>query len=103
MPQVQTNGINIEYDCCGSPGDPAMLLISSIELENAVAQLEKDTIRDHLSGKVAKWWVPENIEFVADLSIGATGKVSKKDLRARLEIFQPNWSKGNHDSLRLVR
>jgi fatty-acyl-CoA synthase len=52
------------------------------------AQLERETIRDHLSGKVAKWWIPENIEFVDDLPIGATGKVSKKDLRAHFEGYQ---------------
>jgi fatty-acyl-CoA synthase len=38
-------------------------------------------IRDYLSGEVAKWWLPDAIEFVDELPHTATGKLSKKDLR----------------------
>jgi pimeloyl-ACP methyl ester carboxylesterase len=30
MPQVKANGINIEYDRFGRPGDPAVLLIMGL-------------------------------------------------------------------------
>jgi non-ribosomal peptide synthetase component E (peptide arylation enzyme) len=30
---------------------------------------------------MAKWWLPDAIEFVAELPHTATGKLSKKDLR----------------------
>ena len=33
-------------------------------------------------GKVAKWWIPDDIVFVADLPHTATGKLSKTKLRA---------------------
>jgi fatty-acyl-CoA synthase len=38
-------------------------------------------VRDFLSGEVAKWWLPDAIEFVEELPHTATGKLSKRDLR----------------------
>jgi len=38
-------------------------------------------LRDHLSAAVAKWWLPDAIEFVDELPHTATGKLSKKTLR----------------------
>ncbi len=35
-----------------------------------------------LESKVAKWWIPERVEFVPELPHTATGKVSKLRLRA---------------------
>jgi fatty-acyl-CoA synthase len=34
-----------------------------------------------LEGKVAKWWLPDAVEFVAEIPHTGTGKISKKDLR----------------------
>ncbi len=36
-----------------------------------------------LKGKVAKWWIPDDVEFVDELPLGATGKVQKIKLRER--------------------
>ena len=36
-----------------------------------------------LEGKIAKWWIPDDIVFVDALSYGATGKVQKMELRRR--------------------
>lgn len=38
-------------------------------------------IRDELSRKVAKWWIPERIEFRSELPTTASGKVQKNILR----------------------
>ena len=38
-------------------------------------------VRQYLAGEVAKWWLPDAIEFVDELPHTATGKLSKKDLR----------------------
>ncbi len=40
-----------------------------------------DEIRRYLAGHVAKWWLPDAIEFVDQLPHTASGKLSKKDLR----------------------
>ena len=45
-------------------------------------------IRDHLSGEVAKWWLPDAIEFVDELPHTATGKLSKKDLRDKYRDYR---------------
>jgi fatty-acyl-CoA synthase len=34
-----------------------------------------------LEGKIAKWWMPDAVHFVADIPLGATGKIDKKQLR----------------------
>jgi acyl-CoA synthetase (AMP-forming)/AMP-acid ligase II len=38
-------------------------------------------IRAFLAGQMAKWWMPDAIEFVDELPHTASGKLSKKDLR----------------------
>ena len=37
----------------------------------------------YLEGKIAKWWMPDDVVFVADMPLGATGKLDKKKLRAK--------------------
>lgn len=36
-----------------------------------------------LEGKIAKWWMPDDVVFVEALTYGATGKVQKMELRRR--------------------
>jgi fatty-acyl-CoA synthase len=43
----------------------------------------KAEMLEFLTGKVAKWWLPDDVLFVKDLPHTATGKVSKKTLRER--------------------
>jgi fatty-acyl-CoA synthase len=38
---------------------------------------------DFLKGKIAHWWMPDGVEFVDEMPLGATGKLDKKVLRAR--------------------
>ncbi len=43
-----------------------------------------DEIRTLLSGKIAKWWIPDEIRFADAIPLGATGKIDKKALRLEL-------------------
>jgi fatty-acyl-CoA synthase len=36
---------------------------------------------EFLQGKIAKWWMPDQVLFVAEIPLGATGKVDKRRLR----------------------
>ncbi len=45
--------------------------------------LEKQEILDFLTGRVAKWWVPDDVVFLDSLPVGGTGKVQKNELRKR--------------------
>jgi fatty-acyl-CoA synthase len=40
-------------------------------------------ILSFLEGKIAKWWMPDDVIFVDALTYGATGKVQKMELRRR--------------------
>jgi fatty-acyl-CoA synthase len=46
-----------------------------------------EEIREFLTARVAKWWLPDAVEFVDELPHGGTGKVSKKDLRDRFRDY----------------
>ena len=48
----------------------------------------KADILEYLTGKVANWWLPDDVVFVEELPHGATGKVSKKTLRERFRDYQ---------------
>jgi fatty-acyl-CoA synthase len=46
-------------------------------------QADRAEILGFLEGKIAKWWTPDDVLFVDDIPLGATGKIDKKVLRAR--------------------
>jgi fatty-acyl-CoA synthase len=45
---------------------------------------DKQDFIDFLHGKIAKWWMPDDVLFVDDIPLGATGKIDKKLIRKRL-------------------
>jgi len=47
-----------------------------------------DDIRDFLADKVAKWWLPDAVEFVDAIPHTGTGKISKKDLREQFRDYR---------------
>jgi fatty-acyl-CoA synthase len=47
-----------------------------------------EAVRRHLEQRVAKWWLPDAVEFVDELPHTATGKLSKKDLRERFRDYR---------------
>ncbi len=44
---------------------------------------EPKALQDYLSGKIARWWMPDEVVLLDEIPLGATGKVDKKALRAR--------------------
>lgn len=52
--------------------------------ENATAE---DLIA-YLHGKIAKWWMPDDVLFVDEIPLGATGKIDKRAIRASLEGYE---------------
>jgi len=43
---------------------------------------------DFLQGKIAKWWMPDDVVFLADIPLGATGKIDKKRLREQMKDYR---------------
>jgi len=42
-----------------------------------------EDFRRFLEGRIASWWLPDEVEIIDQIPIGATGKIDKKALRAR--------------------
>ena len=51
------------------------------------AAVTREEVLRHLDGKVAKWWMPDDVVFVDDIPHTATGKISKMELRARFKDY----------------
>jgi fatty-acyl-CoA synthase len=47
----------------------------------------KDEIVAFLDGRVVKWWLPDDVVFVAEIPKTSVGKFSKKDLRKAYESY----------------
>jgi fatty-acyl-CoA synthase len=47
----------------------------------------KGDILAFLSGKIAKWWMPDDVVFVDSIPHSATGKIQKSALRERFAGF----------------
>ena len=50
--------------------------------------LDKTEHLDHLRGRIAKWWMPDDVVQVDDIPLGATGKIDKKLLRERMKDYR---------------
>jgi len=40
-----------------------------------------DELKTYLDGKIAKWWIPDDVQFIEDMPHTATGKIQKTALR----------------------
>ena len=45
-------------------------------------QATREEILGFLEGKIARWWMPDEVRFVDEIPLGATGKFDKQRLRA---------------------
>lgn len=50
--------------------------------------LDKQEHLDFLQGKIAKWWMPDDVVAVDEIPLGATGKIDKKLLRERMKDYR---------------
>jgi fatty-acyl-CoA synthase len=48
----------------------------------------KDDILGFLQGKIAKWWMPDDVAFVDEIPHTATGKIQKTALRERFKDYR---------------
>jgi len=93
------SSIEIENAAVGCPGvaeaaaigvphpkwDERPLLLIVRDPDSNLCEAE---VRSFLSGQMAKWWMPDAIEFVESLPHTATGKLSKKDLRDQYRDYR---------------
>jgi fatty-acyl-CoA synthase len=51
-------------------------------------ETSKDEILSFMQGKIAKWWMPDDVAFVAEIPHTATGKILKTELRDRFKDYR---------------
>ena len=47
----------------------------------------KDDILGFMQGKIAKWWMPDDVVFVDEMPHTATGKIQKMALREQFRDY----------------
>ena len=52
------------------------------------SELTSGEVIEFLTDKVAKWWLPDAVEFIDEIPHTATGKISKKDLRDQFADYK---------------
>ncbi len=88
------SSVDLENEIMGHPAvaEAAVIAVPSDKwMERPMAcvvvkpgeELTADGLRSWLEPRVAKWWLPEVIEFIEEVPKTSVGKFSKKDLRDR--------------------
>ena len=52
------------------------------------AQLSREAMLAFYDGKIAKWWAPDDVQFVEAIPLGATGKILKTRLREQFADYR---------------
>ncbi len=61
-----------------------LLVVQLVEGKTAT----KEEILAQLDGKIAKWWMPDDVAFVDEIPLGATGKINKLKLREMFKDYK---------------
>jgi fatty-acyl-CoA synthase len=59
-----------------------------VVVKRAGAELTRDAMLKFYEGKIAKWWLPDDVVFVDELPHTATGKLSKLTLRQQFKEYR---------------
>ena len=62
---------------------PLLIVVAD---ENAA--LTREQVIEYMTGKIAKWWLPDDVVFVDEIPHTATGKISKLQLREQFEDYK---------------
>jgi fatty-acyl-CoA synthase len=57
-------------------------------VRKAGSEVSAEAILEHLGGRVARWWLPDEILFVDSLPHTATGKLLKTALREQYKGYK---------------
>jgi fatty-acyl-CoA synthase len=69
---------------------PCAAVVAKAEYRDAI---QADEIREFLTSRVAKWWLPDEIIFVDELPKTSVGKFAKTRLREQLSDVTLRWAK----------
>jgi len=93
------SSIDLENAAMGCPGVAEAAVIGVkhpkwderpllIVVRRPEASVTKDDLIKFLDGKIAKWWMPDDVQFIDAIPHGATGKILKTALRKHFEDYK---------------
>ena len=93
------SSIDLENAAMGCPGVAEAAVIGVphpkwderpllIVVRRPEASVTKDDVLKFLNGKIAKWWMPDDVQFIEQIPHGATGKILKTALRKQFEGYK---------------
>ncbi len=93
------SSIDLENTAVGCPGvaEAAVIGIAHpkwderpllVIVKKPGAEVTAESVRAYLDGKIAKWWMPDAIEFVDEIPHTATGKIQKVTLRQQFANYR---------------
>ena len=59
-----------------------------IVVKNGQGDVTPDELKTFLDGKIAKWWIPDDVQYIKEMPHTATGKIQKMKLREIFEDYQ---------------
>jgi len=65
-----------------------LLIVEPVEGEAPT----RDEVLAQLDGRIAKWWMPDDVIFVESIPLGATGKINKLALREQFKNYRLSTS-----------
>ena len=92
------SSIEIENTAVGCPGvtEAAVIGISHLKwgerpllliVRQPDAEVDKTAVLTYLEGKIAEWWMPDEVLFIDEIPHTATGKILKTELRETYKDF----------------
>ena len=93
------SSIEIENEAVGCPGVAEAAVIGLphpkwgerpllIIIADTGFDIDKESVLAYLDGKIAKWWMPDDVVFVDEIPHTATGKIQKMELRKQFKDFK---------------
>jgi fatty-acyl-CoA synthase len=93
------SSIDVENIAVGCPGVAQAAVIGVhhpkwderpllIVVKKQGADVTKDAVLKYLEGKIAKWWMPDDVAFVNEIPLTATGKMQKIALREQFKGYK---------------
>src|ERR1044071_7332127 len=93
------SSIDLENAAMGCPGVAEAAVIGvhhpkwderplMVVVKRPDADVTKADILKFLEGKIAKWWMPDDVQFIDAIPHGATGKILKTALRKQFEDYK---------------
>ena len=59
-----------------------------VAVQKAGQNVTREELLKFYEGKIAKWWMPDDVVFVKELPHTATGKLSKLTLRQQMKDYK---------------